>query len=371
VRIALVVERFAREGGGVEAVTHEVARGLAEAGEAVRVLCRECAGAPPEGVAVHRLPVPRTWQPARVLAFSAAAARATATLRPEIVHSFSRTLHQDVYRAGGGCHAAYLENRHGPRGARLRALVPRHRVLLAIERRIFANPRQIVQCNSELVAREIRERHGVPPERLVVIRNGVDLGRFHPDLRARARAPVRAELGLPEDALVLLFLGSGFHRKGLDTALAALAGWGAPEAHLVVAGRDDPGPWRRRATALDLGDRVHFLGAEPRPERLYAAADVLVLPTRYDAFANVCLEALAAGVPVVTSASNGAAEVLGDAGIVVERADDAAGFAAALAELADPERRAARACRARGIAEQFGWSRHIESLRELYRKVAA
>ncbi len=370
-RIALVVERFAPEGGGVEAVAHRVAQGLAEAGEEVLVFCREGAGPPPEGVALHRLRVPRGWQPARVLAFSAAAARAVAGIRPDVVHSFSRTLHQDIYRAGGGCHAAYLEARHGPRAARLRSLVPRHRVLLGIERRIFADSRQVVQCNSERVARQIRERHGVPEARLVVIRNGVDLTRFHPGLREEMGARLRAELRLSEAVPVFLLLGSGFHRKGVDTALAALARSGVREAHLLVAGRDEPAPWRRRAEALGLGGRVHFLGPEARPERLYGAADALVLPTRYDAFANVCLEALAAGLPVLTSASNGAAEVVGPAGLVVERADDVAGFAEALAELADPGRRRERAARARGIAEAFAWPRHIEALRSLYRRVAA
>lgn len=137
-----------------------------------------------------------------------------------------------------------------------------------------------------------------------------------------------------------------------------------------MAGRDDPTRWRARATALGVAERVRWLGARGDVERLCAAADAFVLPTRYDAFANACLEAAAAGLPVVTSASNGAAEVLREGVVCVDRADDADGFAAALASLADPAARRARGDAARDAAERFSWDAHVESLRSLYARIA-
>ena len=362
-RIALVIERFDPRGGGVESVAWQVAHGLARAGDDVTVVAREAAASP--AVRVERVAIATAWQPWRVLAFSRAAARRAPRDRFDVVHSFSRTLHQDLFRAGGGSHADYLERRHGAIGRSLRKLSPRHRVLLGIEARVFADPSQTLHCNSMLVRDEIARRYGVPDERLVVLYNGVDLTRFHPSRRADAK-PLRAALAGTDDPL-WLFVGTGFERKGLDTALRALA---ATRGVLAVAGRDDPARWRARARAIGVADRVRWLGARGDVEQLCAAADALLLPTRYDAFANACLEAAAAGLPVVTSRSNGAAEILGDGGIAIGRADDVAGFAAALTSLADPAARERRGAAARAVAERFSWEAHVAQLRALYARIA-
>ncbi len=364
-RVALVIERFLPRGGGVESVAWNVAAALVRHGMEVHVLCRD--GEDQAGVTRHALAVPTFWQPLRVVAFSRAAARCAEREGFDVVHSFSRTRRQDVFRAGGGCHADYLERAHGPLGRRLRRLSPRHALLLGIERAVFADPRQIIQCNSTMVRDQIAARHGVAGERFVVIPNGVDLDRFRPGEPAETEA-LRAELSTPAGP-AWLFAGSGFPRKGLDTALKALALAGS-SGTLWVAGGDAPGPWQERAAALGLGDRVRFLGARDDLERLYAAADALLLPTRYDAFANVCLEALACGCPVVTSGTNGAADVAAEAGIVVEDPEDAAGFAKALEQLGEGETRARLAARARPVAERFGWDVHAEALQALYRRVA-
>jgi UDP-glucose:(heptosyl)LPS alpha-1,3-glucosyltransferase len=273
-----------------------------------------------------------------------------------------------VYRAGGGCHADYLERTHSALGAWLRRASPRHAVLLRLEARVFADPSQLVQCNSSLVRDAIARRHGVPAGRLAVLPNPVDADRFHPGRRATEGARLRAGLG--PSGPVWLFVGSGFRRKGLDTALRALAQAAAPDAELWVAGRDDPGPWRTLARRLGLGSRVRFLGARADLETLYAAADAFLLPTRYDAFANACLEAAAAGLPVVTSGANGAAEVLGAGGLVVEDPEDAGGFAKALDALAGEAERRRVGGEARRAAEAHGWDAHVDAVRSLYARVA-
>jgi UDP-glucose:(heptosyl)LPS alpha-1,3-glucosyltransferase len=377
VRIALVVERFRPAAGGVESVAWSVAHGLADAGDEVVVLAREL---DPSGrVPAEPLRVSRSWQPLRVLAFSHAAARAQGRLRPDVVHSFARTLHQDVYRAGGGSHAEYLERRHGRVGRLVRRLSPRHATLLWIESRIFADSSQLVQCNSEMVRGEIRRRYGLPEERLSLIPNPVDLERFHPQHRA----------ALDAAGPVFLFVGAGFPRKGLDIAIRALAAAGAGHAELWVAGRDEPAPWRALALRLGVGDRVRFLGVRADLATLYASADALVLPTRYDAFSNACLEAAASGTPVLTSGANGAAELVrpapgveetaarqhpeivgpAQAGFVVEDPENVAGFAKALDALASPELRARLGRAARLVAERHSLTAHLAALHDLYARV--
>jgi UDP-glucose:(heptosyl)LPS alpha-1,3-glucosyltransferase len=373
-RVALVIERFEPEAGGVEGVVWNVAHRLAEAGEEVHVIARRVAPPgtlhPVRGIEVHRVEAPTVWQPLRVLAFSRGAARQARALGAEVVHTFSRTRHQDVYRAGGGSHADFLARSYGPWGLALRRVSPRHRVLLGIERRVFADPHQVIQCNSGMVRDEIAARYGVADERLVVIPNGVDLERFHPGRRDAEGARLRDELGA-KDRTVWVLVGNGLWRKGLDTALAALARSADRETELWVAGRDDPEPWRRRAAAAGVAERVRFLGARRDVETVYAAGDALLLPTRYDAFANATLEAAAAGLPVLTSAANGAADLLRDAGYVVRDPEDAAGFAAALDALGDRVTRAELGRRARATAETLSWERHVEALRALYRTVRA
>ncbi|MEN8185010.1 MAG: glycosyltransferase family 4 protein, partial [Myxococcota bacterium] len=229
--------------------------------------------------------------------------------------------------------------------------------------------RQLVQCNSELVREQIRARFAVPSERLVVIENAVDAERFHPRRRQSEGSRLRADLGAGRGPIWLL-VGSGMRRKGLDTALAAFAAGASGEAELWVAGRDDPGPWRLEAERLGLSERVRFLGPRNDLESVYAASDALLLPTRYDAFANVCLEAAAAGLPVVTSGANGAAAALGAGALVVEDPEDVAGFAAALGTLCDPVERQRRGEAGRRVAEARSWEEHVRQLRGLYARVS-
>ena len=239
-----------------------------------------------------------------------------------------------------------------------------------MEKRIFRRPGQWIQCNSRLVRRQLLERYPLDPQRVRVIYNGVDLVRFQPPRDATQRLALRRSAGVEEDDRpVWLLLGSGFRRKGLATALRALAASAGRTALLWVAGRDDPRPWQALAARLGVGERVCFLGVTETPERLLGAADALLLPTRYDAFANACLEAAAAGLPVITSSQNGAAEILDGAACVVERPDDYRGFAAALNRVARSGVRAQMGRCARRRAEQYGWERHVEQLLELYPEV--
>jgi len=362
-RVALVIERFLPGGGGMEGVAWNVAHGLAEAGDEVHVVARDAVES--NAVRVRAVRVPYGWQPLRVARFSRAAADVVSAEAFDVVHAFSRTLLQDVYRAGGGSHADYMDRAYSSLGRAARKLSPRHVLLLSLERRIFGTTR-FIQCGSAMVRNEIATRFGVPAERLRVIQNGVDCERFSPAGAPAPPADLPARAG---DAPVFLFAGSGWPRKGLDTALRALAATERRDARLWVAGGDDPRRWRALAARLGVAERVDFLGPRADLERVLAAADALLLPTRYDAFANVCLEAAAAGRAVVTSGANGSSEVVRDAGFVVEDPEDVAGFARALDRLCDPAKRSALGSRGREAALGLSWEAHVEKLRALYAEV--
>jgi UDP-glucose:(heptosyl)LPS alpha-1,3-glucosyltransferase len=320
--------------------------------------------APVNGVTLHTLPLPPLPAAARVLAFAMNARIATARGSWDVVQSHERTLRQDVYRAGEGCHRAYLASEGRSRGRGLY-----HRIVLTLERRVFARTPQIAAI-SDVGRREIASLYGVPPERLTVVYNGVDLERFHPRNRAASRAAARAEAGVPADAWTALFVGSGFERKGLATAIEAFAALADRDSRLLVVGKGDTRAYREVAARAGVGQRVAWLGPRPDPERWYAAADLVVLPSRYEPFGNVHLEALASGLPVVASARAGGAEVIADGlnGAVVDPID-ASAVAAALARFREGTSRDVAEA-ARRSAEPFTYRAQVGAFQRVYERLS-
>jgi UDP-glucose:(heptosyl)LPS alpha-1,3-glucosyltransferase len=349
--------------GGVERATAGLVGALVEHGYDVHLLSPR-GQAPMRGVTLHALCLPPLPSAARVLALAMSARRVVAGGSWDVVQSHERTLSQDVYRAGEGCHRAYLASEARPRARGLY-----HRIVLSLERRVFARTPRIVAI-AEVGRREIASLYGVAADRLSVVYNGVDLERFHPRNRALYRGAVRGEAGIAADAFTALFVGSGFARKGLATALEAFATFSDRAGRLVVLGKGDASHYRALASRLGIGERVVWLGARDDPERWYAGADIVVLPSRYEPFGNVHLEALAAGLPVVASSHAGGAEVITDGvnGSIVSPTD-APAITSAL------ERFRARSATdvteaARRSAEPYTYAAQVEGFARVYRSLA-
>ncbi|MGD9787000.1 MAG: glycosyltransferase family 4 protein [Sulfuricellaceae bacterium] len=292
----------------------------------------------------------------------------------DLVQSHERIPGCDVYRAGDGVHREWLAQRRrvlGPLGRLGLMLNPYHRYTLAAEQRLFSSPRlQTIICNSRMVRDELRYHFGLPEEKLPIIYSGVDTATYHPRLRAIHRQPVREAHRIPAGASLFLFVGSGFERKGVPTLLHAMAQL-PDKAHLMVIGKDKRQPQSERlATKLGLASRVHFLGGQKDVRPFYGAADIFVLPTLYDPFPNVALEAMACGLPVVTSNKSGAAELIdqGVEGFVCD-ALDAAALAAHLTSLLEPNAAASMGQAARTKVEPYTLEKMGEALLELYRSL--
>jgi len=236
-----------------------------------------------------------------------------------------------------------------------------------LERGAFRRAGAIVAV-SRRVRQELIEA-GVAPARIATIPNGVDTDEFRPGPVARDR------FGVPDDVPLALFAGDlKTPRKNLETVLRALPD--VPGLHLAVAGRHAGTPWPALAAALSVAGRVHFLGFRTDLPALMRAADLFVLPSRYEPFGLVLLEALASGLPVVASAHAGGADLIGpEAGTVLPDCDDAAALVAALrALLADPLRRRAMGDAARQVALAHSWPamarRYLDLLRQTARQRA-
>jgi len=290
------------------------------------------------------------------------------------VQSHERIACCDLYRAGDGVHAQWLEHRAkqlSPWAQRWLAVHPYHRYVLAAERRLFSSRRlRAVICNSRMVRAEILRWFGVAEEKLRVIYNGVDLEAFHPRLRDEYRTELRARIGIPQQARVILFVGSGFERKGVPVLLEAFARMPAADARLIVVGKDrSQAELEARSRSLGLAGRVHWAGGQADVRPWYGAADVFALPTLYDPFPNAALEALASGLPVVTTRNCGAAELIEDGanGWVCQDPLNREELGRRLSE-------ATARCgelrpRARAAAEPLGIGRMASELLELYREL--
>jgi glycosyltransferase involved in cell wall biosynthesis len=169
---------------------------------------------------------------------------------------------------------------------------------------------------------------------------------------------------------VLLFVGA-YERKGLDTAIRALARMSVL-AELVAIGEGRRASLQRLAQELGVADRVRFSGVREDIASAFSAADAFVFPTRYEPFGMVVAEALASGLPVVTSAAAGAADLIrdGESGFVIADAEDAGAFATALDRiLRDPDYRASLARGARAAVQDLTWDMVAERTLAVYRSI--
>jgi UDP-glucose:(heptosyl)LPS alpha-1,3-glucosyltransferase len=239
----------------------------------------------------------------------------------EVVFGMDRNRFQTHLRAGNGVHAAYLDLRKNSEGffkAVSFSFNPLHRTLLQIEKEAFEHPAlQRLIVNSAMVQRQVLQYYNVDPKKIVVLHNGVEWSEMQAEVEKT-------------DRFEFLFVGHNFQRKGLHKLLEALACCRCKEFHLSVIGEDKNLPYFE-SLAQKLNICVTFLGKQNNTLPFFRKADALVIPSFYDPFANVTVEALAMGLFVISSKSNGGHEVLThQSGIVIEELENKESFIAAL-----------------------------------------
>ncbi|SRR6266487_2823943 len=382
---------FVRRGysasGGAEAYLKRLGRGIVDLGHATHLF--STIDWPKNEWAfggITRLPA------GSPIAFADKLEELRSKVRCDVLMSLERIWRCDVYRAGDGVHRAWLDRRRKfelPLERFVRGLNPKHREVLRLEKSLLADRRATrVIVNSQMVKKEIVDLYGYPADKIELVQNGVPLKkfRFDPELREKARD----DLEVKPDQIALLFAGSGWERKGLLFAMEAMALCKNRQMRLLVAGRGNRRQYKSK--------RVQFLGELPDLVPIYAAADIFILPTIYDPFSNACLEALACGLPVITTRANGFSEIIEDrvhgsidslspesspvraarpshatpVGSIVDLANDLLGLRDAILYWSDNQRRAT----ARSIiierASQFDISKNVgQSLAILVQAAAA
>jgi UDP-glucose:(heptosyl)LPS alpha-1,3-glucosyltransferase len=381
-QIALCHENVLPERGGAEMYVADFARHLVAAGHEVHLwACRWNAAFLPKTLQVHAIPPitgPRMVRPWR---FSRAIRAELDRNRHLISLGFDKTFGTDIYYPLGGLQAASSAQniakhrtpfaRFGARAAKWCDPVQWSYQRLERHALLGPSPPRLV-VNSGMVRDHAAKFYGIDSSRVHVIPNAIDRKRLDARDRATIRAQVRRECGFGPTDVVGAFVAMNYRLKGLDPLLHALARVPTFQPlKILVAGSLRVEPWRRLAHRLGIAARVSFNGPSADVRRVYFAADFHVHPTFYDPCSGVVLEALACGLPVITSRYNGAAELVPpDAGFILDDPHDHSALAARFTDMMDPVRRDVAGRAARQAAGSWTLERHYSRWLEVFREVA-
>jgi UDP-glucose:(heptosyl)LPS alpha-1,3-glucosyltransferase len=367
-RIALISRRFDATGGGTERDLLMTAQILASAGHQVTIYVDEIRSRN-GNLAVRYVPALPFGRTLRLLSFALRAALVARREGAELVMSFARVLNADIVRSGGSAHSSYIRAARRWQSTIASAamrLSTYHRAQIALERASFKSRyfRQAIAV-SERVRQDLLKTFTLAPSKVVTLYNGVDLRRFAPNRDQSLARKIRRELGIPEDSRAVAFVGHGFARKGLRFLLEA---WPLVNLRtcLLVAGEDRAAAaYRRRAMQLGLDERIFFIGARADIEHLFAAVDALALPSLFEPFGNVVMEAMAAGLPALCSKLTGAAELIPHTlrELIIEDPTDIGELAHRVNMLLHLEGDASEAARA--AAGHYTWQRYGIQLLEV------
>ena len=383
-KIAFAIEHFSPRQGGAEHYAWGLAQWLVRQGHWMDVLATDALDEHNGHVAIRLLdvhPYPRNTRPAR---FAAAVAAALRRQNYEVVHAFNHAWPCDVLRLGGGVHLAFEKYNALSAGHPLQRILkafsyrflPRYRALRENEWRQFDHPRRRFIAVSQRVANDMARFYPSSAGRIRVIRNGFDPAKYNPDLAARQRSEARARLDLTPETIALLFVSNNYRLKGLRDLIEALplvSQQVVSPLKLLVVGRGNSQPFERLAARYQVRDLICFRGPVENLLDVYAAANILVHPSYYDAFGFVCLEAMACGLAVVVSRNSGVSEIMneGDGSVFVDMPCPRETLAGAIIRAADPSFLERAKTIQWQLAQQYPIEKNYQAVLELYEQVAA
>jgi UDP-glucose:(heptosyl)LPS alpha-1,3-glucosyltransferase len=388
-RLAVCYQHVDPARGGAETYVTDLCGALVRMGHSVDLLAETCAGdLKRAGVTWRRVPAIGHTSLGRLWNFAIQCETAVSSAQPAYDCSIGliNTWGQDILIPQGGVRVASLEaNAARFKHAFARSIYRMAKrsnlkwwVYRAIEARQYDPHRRTqVVAVSRMVAGHLRTYHGLDAERVSVIPNAIDPKRFESIERQRLRDELRSQLGLQAHDVVALFTGHNFRLKGLGPLLDALElnrrnNPHACEIHVLVCGGGKAAAFRRQAQRLGIADFVHFAGFVADVRACYFASDFFVLPTFYDPCSLVVFEALACGLPVITTRCNGAGELItpGLEGDVIESPHHIDQLAVALNRLADASTRQTASTHAIRLGRRQSLERHVESLLTLAAQVS-
>ena len=377
IRFATGLRDFSKKKGGAERYLVDLCARMAGEGHEVHVYAERRDEEAP-GIFFHSvktIPFPKSL---RLLSFAIRATKEMENGNYDITFGVGNTLKADILQPHGGVHWAWFWRS-------LRAYD--HPILWTIKLlgRVFS-PKQWVSgwvedapyrgkrfraiiAISDMVKQDMMRWYRIPEERITVVYNGVDIERFHPRNR-QYRGEIRGRHGIGADELVILFVSNNFQMKGLGfliKALAKIKEGTPPPFKLLILGRDRQGSYLRLAREMRIREEMIFAGSTNEPEKYYGASDLLVHPTFYDACSLTVLEALASGIPVITTRCNGASGIItqGQEGFVISDPRDDRALAEKILFFLNREEVEKASIAARHLAESYSLERNWREMENI------
>jgi UDP-glucose:(heptosyl)LPS alpha-1,3-glucosyltransferase len=386
--LALNFQRVDPARGGAETYVADLCRYLVGAGHRVDLYAESCAqGCLPAQVNIVPVKAPGRNRIERIGNFAKNSEEALRQASHDCSVGFINTYAHDVIIPQGGVQLGSLtanaQRFSSPLMRQTYLLAktanPKHWLHRSIENRQYDPSRYPrVVAVSNMVKRHLEQFHHIPRQQIHVVPNAIDPKRLAVSQPGAVRCAFRNRFGLEPCDLAGLFVGHNFALKGLKPLLEALGARqgrnrnGRP-VHLLVCGSGEPGPFRRLASRLGLKDTVHFLGFYPDVESCYWSSDFFVQPTYYDPCSLVVMEALACGLPVITTAKNGASELIenGREGFVLREPAARGELVAALEHMTDDSARRAMSAKAAALGRYQTFDVHVARLIAIFEEVAA
>ncbi len=381
-KVALVVEWLDAWRGGAETSTLQFLHHLMESGVEVHVFTRS-RPSPTPGLSVQSINGASMSRTRQSVTFTHRVERQLQAGSFDVIHAISPCRVADIYQPRGGTVAETVERnlaliasapaRHLKRYANRLNFKQRH--LLTLERRIMGGgDKPLVVAISEYVQRQLTRHYALPAERIRRIYNGVNPDEANDRERAEDRSTIREEFGIAASDCLVLLIAHNFRLKGVQRwmeALSLLASRGVTGIRSLVIGKGDSERWHRLASRLRIADRLTFTGPSERVTAFRHAADVLVHPTYYDPCSRVVLEAMATGLPCVTTRWDGAAEMIrdGENGFVLDDPGDVEAIADRVMRLRDAGLRHRLGQAAGGVRSEISMARHTAEMLALYDEV--
>jgi UDP-glucose:(heptosyl)LPS alpha-1,3-glucosyltransferase len=379
-KIGLVIFRGDPQRGGAERYTADIAAALARRGHGVELISTRFGPEIP-GVNFVSIATDAPTRAGRYLDFLNHLDKHLAERKYDLIHSMLPIRNCDLYHPHSGMAKAALETHLNRASAPARVLGQlanrlnrKRRVFAEVEDVLIHGPdKPVVLCLSDYVKEMILRHYPDITGQLVKLFNGTDLKLFDPEKHAPARETIRRRFGIAPDSTVALMIAQHFERKGLAEVIAATANLVKTSAErapvVLVVGKDDPSRSREYARRLGVEDKIIFAGQTTSSADFYAASDFFVLPTRHDSCSLVVLEALAMGLPVISTVFNGACEIMieGRHGYVLADPADVDALTAAMSNLLESQtrRNMRKACLA--LRESLSFEAHMDRLEEIYR----
>ncbi len=376
-KIAMVVEHCHKQ-GGQERVVAELAERIADCHE-VHIFANSFDDLENKRIITHHVPMFKKPALLMIISFILSSTYQLRRQKFDIIHSQGpNAIVQNVItdhttqRAKVEALPRFIKNKKRNFIQRLHGAI--FRILVCKIEEIIYSPRsnRRVIAVSKGIQREVFEYYGKSLDEIAVIPNGVDLKKFHPKNRVLYRAEVQRRLNIYKTDFVILFVGGDWERKGLEYIIRSLPFLNSRKTKLLVVGEWQRERYLNLAQNLRVSDRVIFAGKSSAVQELYSVANVLVLPSLYEPFGLVVLEAMASGVPVVVSKCAGSAEVIQDNvnGLLLEDSDDPKIIAAKVSRLFDDIALTKRVAKnAQKTVEQYSWDRMAGKVMKVYEEV--